>query len=94
MSIADILLGLINWIFQRMILPIFPVNLPYLSVYEYVLLLNGTIRHNLIWGLAGLDNFLNLPLLFGFLLIVITAEVLFWLMKAGVSVVKFFRGGG
>lgn len=92
MSIADILISLIIWIFQKMILPILPVNLPLISYNVFNSTLQGSLKHNIIWSFAGLNNLFNLKLVFTLLLSMIFAEVLFWLVKAGIFLVKLVRG--
>ena len=94
MSIADVLITLITWVFQKIILPIFPVNLPFLSFATFQGILNGTLKHNFIWGLAGLNHFINLNLLFILVGVVIFGEILFWTIKAGFFLVKLIRGSG
>jgi len=92
MSIADILIILTTWIFQKIILPILPVNLPFLPFSTFQGILWGSVKHNLIWGLAGVNQFLNLNLLFILVAIVIFGEILFWTVKAGLFFIKLIRG--
>ncbi|GAI38121.1 unnamed protein product [marine sediment metagenome] len=92
MSIADTILSVIIWIFQKMILPILPVDLPLMSYATFNATLQGTLKHNIIWAFAGLNSFFNLKLVFILLLSIIFTEVLFWLTKAGMFLVKLVRG--
>lgn len=93
MNIADIIIILVIFIFQKIILPLFPVNLPFFSYASFVNFLeNTTMKFNFIWGLAGLNNFINLPLLFTLIIAVIFGEILFWVVKAGFFFVKLIRG--
>jgi hypothetical protein len=92
MSIADVVISIVIFFFQKMILPIFPVNLPLLSYSEFNAVLAGTIGHNLTYAFAGLNNFMNLELLFIVLISIIFAELLFWLVRVGLWIVKFVRG--
>lgn len=92
MSIADTLLSVIIWIFQKMILPILPVDLPLMSYATFNSTLQGSLKHNIIYSFAGLNNLFNLKLVFTLLLSIIFAEVLFWLVKAGMFLVKLVRG--
>jgi len=92
MSIADIFLTIIIFIFQKMMLPLLPVNLPLYSIGAFSATLNGTLIHNIIYSFAGLDQFFNLKLLFLLLSSIIVGEILFWLVKAGFFVVKLVRG--
>jgi hypothetical protein len=92
MSIADIILSLITWIFQKLILPVIPTNLPLLSHSSFVDILNGTLQHNLIYSFSGLAPLFNLKLLFILLSSIIFAEIIFWLVRAGFFIVKLVRG--
>jgi hypothetical protein len=94
MSIADILINLIIWIVQKIILPVLPVNIPYFSFDTFTEILSGSLKHNFIWGLAGLNQFMNLNLLFILVGVIITAEIIFWGLKAGIFVWKSVRGSG
>ena len=92
MSIADILISVITWIFQKLILPILPTNMPLLSFDSFQDILTGTLPHNLIYSFAGLNQFFNIQLLFILLSTIIVGELLFWLVKAGFFIVKLIRG--
>jgi hypothetical protein len=92
MSIADIILSIIIWIFQKMILPVLPVNLPLLSFNTFQNILNSSIKHNLIWAFAGFGELFNLKLLFILIVSIIFAEILFWLVRVGIFIVKLIRG--
>lgn len=92
MSIADIVISLVIFIFQRMLLPIFPVNLPLVSYSEFNAILTGSLGHNLIYAFAGLNNLMNLKLLFILLISIIFAEIFFWLFRGGIFMIKLIRG--
>lgn len=92
MNIADILISLIIYIFQKIILPILPINIIGLSFDTFQGILSGTMKHNFIWSLAGLNQFMNLELVFILVGVVITAEVLFWGVKAGMFLLRLIRG--
>ena len=92
MSIADVILSSIIFTFQKLILPVLPVNLPLISFNSFGNTLNGSVKHNLIWAFAGLGQLLNLKLLFILLSSIIVGEILFWLVKAGFFFVKLVRG--
>lgn len=92
MSVADILISIVIWIFQKMILPILPVNLPALSFASFEVILQGTLKHNLIYSFAGLNQIMNLKLLFVLMSSIIFAEIVFWLVKAGFFIIKMVRG--
>jgi len=92
MSIANILITLTTWIFQKMILPILPVDLPLISYADFYSTLHGSLKHNLIYSFSGITTLFNLKLVFILLLSIIFAEVLFWLVKAGMFFVKLIRG--
>jgi len=94
MSVADILISLITWVFQKIILPILPVNLPLISFDTFYNTLHGSLKHNLIYSFSGLNSLFNLNLLFILLLSIIFAETLYWLVKGGIFLVKLIRGGG
>jgi len=92
MSIADIILSIVIWIFQKVILPVLPVDLPLMSWSSFTDILDGTLKHNLIYSFAGLNEIFNLKLLFILLAMMIVGEVLFWLVRAGLFLVKLARG--
>jgi len=92
MSIANIVISIIIFFFQKMILPIMPVNLPLISYSEFNAILTGSLQHNVLYAFAGLNNLMNLQLLFILLISIIFAEMLFWLVRVGLFVVKFIRG--
>ena len=92
MSIADIIISLVIWIFQKLILPVLPVDLPLLSFATFTTTLEGSLQHNLIYAFAGLAPMFNLQLLFILLSSMIFGEILFWLVRAGFFLVKLIRG--
>jgi len=92
MSIADILLSIVIWIFENLILPVLPQNLPALSFVSFNEILQGSLKHNLIYSFSGLANLMNLKLLFTLLASIIFAELVFWLVKAGFFIIKMIRG--
>lgn len=92
MSIADIIISIITWIFQKMILPVLPTNLPLMSYSAFEDVLTGTLQHNIIYSFAGISQIFNIQLLFILLTTIITGELLFWLVKAGLFIVKLVRG--
>lgn len=92
MSIADIIITIITWIFQNLILPVLPTSLPLISFNSFTDVLNGTLKHNLIYSFAGLNELFNLKLLFILLSSIILGEILFWLVRAGLYIVKLVRG--
>lgn len=92
MSVADIILSIITWIFQKLVLPVLPINLPLMSFSSFTAILNGSLKHNLIYSFAGLGQLFNLKLLFVLLSSIITGEILFWLVRSGLYVVKLVRG--
>lgn len=92
MSIADILINLIIFLLQKIVLPVLPTNLPLFSYADLNTLLTGSLEHNVIYSFAGLNNLMNLNLLFILLLSIIGAEFIFWLVKAGFFVIRLVRG--
>lgn len=92
MSIADILLSMIIWIFQTLLLPILPVNLPALSFVSFNEILQGSLKHNLIYSFSGIGQLFNIKLLFILISSIIFAELVFWLIKAGFFIIKMIRG--
>jgi len=92
MSIADILLSIVIWIFENLILPVLPQNLPALSFVSFEAILQGSLKHNLIYSFSGLANLMNLKLLFTLMASIIFAELVFWLVKAGFFIIKMIRG--
>lgn len=92
MSLADFIIVLVIWIFQKIILPVLRTDMPYFSFATYQGILEGSVKHNLIWGLAGLNNFMNIELVFILVGVIIFAEILFWLVKAGMYLLKLVRG--
>ncbi len=92
MSVADILLSIVDWLIQKIILPVFPENLPFFSISDLENLLQGSLKHNLIWAFAGIGDLINLKLLFTFIGVVIFCEVAFWVVRAGIFLIKIIRG--
>lgn len=92
MSVADILINLVNWVFQKLVLTILPVDLPLISFDTFYATLHGSIKHNFIYAFSGLNNLFNLNLLFALLLSMIVAEMLFWLVRIGIFMAKLIRG--
>lgn len=91
MYIADIVLKLVRFLLQKIVYPLLPVNMPILT---YDALVTGllSIEHNLNWSFAGLDKFVNLGLLFTVLIVMITGEMIFWLVRAGKWIIEIVRG--
>jgi len=92
MSIADIIISIITWLFQKLILPVLPTNMPLFSFSDLQEILTGTLQHNLVYSFAGLSQIFNIRLLFVLLSTIIVGELLFWLVKAGFFIVKLIRG--
>jgi hypothetical protein len=94
MNIADIIISLITFVIQKMITPLLPTNLPLISYATFTDLLSGSLKHNLEWSFAGLNQLFNLQLLFILLGSMVFAEILFWLVRVALFIVKLIRGGG
>jgi len=92
MSIADIVLSAVIWLIQKLIIPILPVNLPFLSFNSFNDILNSSLKHNINYAFAGLNKLFNLELLFIILTVIIFAEILLWLFRVGLWIIKTVRG--
>jgi hypothetical protein len=92
MSLADIVLSLITFLLQKLILPLLPINLPFLPFATFNSMLTGSLSHNLIYSFSGLNSFFNLQLLFVFLVCMIFAEIVFWGVRAGKWIIEIIRG--
>ncbi len=92
MSIADIIISIITWIFQKLILPVLPTNMPLFSFADLQDILTGTLQHNLVYSFAGISQIFDVRLLFILLSTIIVGEILFWLVRAGLFIVKLVRG--
>lgn len=92
MSLADIVITLIIFLLQKLILPLFPVNLPFLSFASFNSILTGSLQHNLIYSFAGMTEFFNLELLFIILICIIFAEIIFWAVRGGKWIIEIIRG--
>jgi hypothetical protein len=91
MYIADIVLKLIRFILQKLAYPVMLHDIPILS-YDFLVSHLLALEHNFAWALAGLDKFFNLELLFSILLIMVSAEVMFWLFRAIKWIIELVRG--
>lgn len=94
MVLADIIISLITFIIQKMVVPLLPTNLPLISYSTFNTLLSSSLKHNLEWSFAGLNQLFNLQLLFILLSSMVFAEILFWLVRVALFVIKLIRGGG
>lgn len=92
MSLADIVISLVIFLLQKLVLPLFPVNLPFLSFATFQSTLIGSLQHNLIYSFAGLTEFFNLQLLFIMVICMIFAEILLWAFRAGKWIIEIVRG--
>lgn len=93
MSIADILISLITWIVQKIILPVLPMDLPFLPLNEFAYTLHtSSLLHNVIYSFSGLTAFFNLKLVFTLLISIIAMESLAWLIRVAFFVIKIIRG--
>jgi len=92
MSLADIVISLITFLLQKLVLPLFPVNLPFLPFATFNSTLTGSLSHNLIYSFSGLNSFFNLSLLFIFIICIIFAEITFWGVRAGKWIIEIIRG--
>lgn len=92
MSLADIILSLITFLLQKLILPLLPTNLPFLSYASFNSTLTGSLAHNVAYSFSGLTEFFNLELLFVFLIAMIFAEIVFWGVRAGKWIIEIIRG--
>lgn len=92
MSLADIVISLITFLLQKLVLPLFPVNLPFLSFASFNSILTGSLPHNLIYSFSGVNVFFNVQLIFIFLVCMLFAEVIFWGVRAGKWIIEIIRG--
>lgn len=92
MSLADIIISLITFLLQKLVLPIFPINLPFVSFATFNSILTGSLSHNLIYSFAGITELINLELLFIVLICIIFAEVIFWAVRGGKWIIEIIRG--
>jgi len=94
MYIADIVLKFIIFILQKIILPIFPNEVADFSVVQWNTFLQGTLRHNFAWALSGMNAFFNIQLIFILILVIFTAEICYWGVRAGIFIINLIRGSG
>ena len=92
MSLADIIISLITFLLQKLVLPLFPVNLPFLSFATFNSILTGSLSHNLIYSFAGLTGIFNLGLLFILLICIIFAEIVLFGFRTGKWIIEIIRG--
>lgn len=92
MSIADIIISLITFLLQKLVLPLFPTNLPFLSFASFNSMLTGSLAHNLIYSFSGITEIFNLGLLFILLICIIFAEIILFGFRAGKWIIEILRG--
>jgi len=90
---ANLLLDGVIFIIQKMLLPIMPSNIPFLSLDTY----NGflqTAGANLVVAFSGLGDLFCIDFILTFILVILTAELLLFAWKSIVFILNVFRGSG
>jgi hypothetical protein len=93
MTIADLLIDVINFIVQHILLPILPTNIPFYSVNTFAATL-ATFQENIIQALSGFGFMFPSLLVLTLVLIVILAESALFLFKIGKFLLNVARGSG
>ena len=91
MSIVDIIIYTIDWIFQNTLLAILPTNAPGLSYDDFVGYMAG-VSDGVIDALSGLGFILPLEMIFVLVLIAITAEFSLFAFHIILFLVHLVRG--
>jgi len=91
MNIADLILKLVNFLLQKLVYPVLPNEISVLSFSSFSTSLLG-LEHNLNYAFASLDTFFNLQLLFSVIILIASAEIIFWVVRAGKWVIEMVRG--
>jgi len=90
---ADILVSLIIWYLKTFALNLATTDYPLLSYSTFNSTLN-TIKPTLIYTLSYIDKFISVEAVILFVVLIITAEIGLFLMKAGFFAVNLLRGSG
>ncbi len=93
MSAGDILLTIIIWLYQHTLLPLLPTQIDFLPIATYESTLEG-LQGNLAYAFSGVNKLFPLDLLLGVILVIITAELILFLVKIAMFVINVVRGSG
>jgi hypothetical protein len=94
MSIADYLLTAIIYLIQKLILPLLPENMPFLSFETLTGILNSDVKNDLIFAFSGIGKLLPVNLILIIFLVIIFAEITLTTIKMGIFVINLVRGSG
>lgn len=93
MSIADLLIDVINFCEQHILLPILPSNIPFYSIDAFTDTLDS-FQNNIIAAFSGYGFIFPMSLVLTMLLVVMFAESALFLFKIGKYLVNVSRGSG
>jgi hypothetical protein len=89
----DFLLSIVIFLIQKLLMPVLPSSLPFLSISTFSGFLSG-VQNNLTYALSGLGFFMPVDLLLSLILIVFVAEAGLLLFKIGTFLINLGRGSG
>jgi hypothetical protein len=93
MSVADILIDIVNFLIQKAMLPLLPSDIPFYGLDVFTATLN-TFKNNLIDAFSGFGFIFPMSMVLSFVLIVLFAELALFLFKAGKFLINVGRGSG
>ena len=94
MSIADFLISIIIFFLQKIIYPLLPVNLPFLSISKLTEFLNSDLKNDIIFAFSGVGKIFPIKFIFLMLIVIISGEIILGLIKIGKFLINLIRGSG
>lgn len=89
----NIIIDIINWIVVYWLLPLLPTNLPGIPYDTFISTLTG-LQNTLIFTMSVLNNFFNIYLLLGLIVLILSAEIILFLFKTINWLLNIVRGAG
>ena len=93
MSVSDILLSIVIFFIQKLLLPILPVSIPFLTYDDYIATLSG-LKTDLVYSFSGLGLLFPMDLILIMVLVIIFAETTLFVFKMGKFIINLVRGSG
>jgi len=94
MSVADFFISILNFFLVNLILPILPVNLPFLPIYKLTEFFNSDLKNDIIYSFSGIGKIFPIKFLILMLIIVLSGEILLGIIKVGKFLINLIRGSG
>lgn len=93
MSVVDIIITFVIWLYKSTILAILPTEIGFLPYNTFTAYLGG-LETNLVYAFSGIYKLFPIDLLLILVLVILTGEGILFLVKIATFVINIIRGSG